>query len=91
MDSDYENEADSFAELVERAEAGSDVLNFPISWYVTLDETDKFEVVFLMPRKYGKTWSLYTHVFDADEAVAWVKDFTRQAAEEWYGWNEDIV
>lgn len=94
MDSKYENEVDSLEELIEQAEQGSDVLNFPISWYVTLnedeDEPNKFEVVFLMPRKYGDTWSLYTHEFDPDAAVEWVKVFTYKAAGDWYGWEEDI-
>lgn len=91
-DSTYPEEVESLDELIEQAEGGSDVLNYPLSWYMTVDDEygddDKFEVVFVMPRKSCATWSLYTHNFDADRAEEWVLDFTKRAATKWYGWED---
>ena len=102
MDVDYESEEfDSFAEMREAAEKSSDSLNFPIGWtiydeqdedwnvYVTpgVTETPSFELIFLLPRKWGKTWGMRTATFDRAEVQQWLDTFVRGEVMRWYGWD----
>lgn len=61
-----------------------------LKWNVThpdnLIELERwFKLVFLMPRKYGKTWSLQTQNFDSEEVKAWLKEWIPQQLSAWYG------
>ena len=74
-----------------KSAAYHDSLNLPISWYFNPpDESDEygFELTFVMPRKYGKTWSLrLAPGFDRAEVEAWLEDWTHGVAAEHYGWT----
>jgi len=101
MEGDYETEYDSFAELKEHAEKASDVLNYPISWfmydeqdedwgeYLAPGEDDKkqFTLTFLMPRKNGQAWSVTTTNFDRTEVQSWLDSFIKAEVLRWYGWQ----
>lgn len=95
MDTTYEaEEFDTFAQLRQKAEAASDVLNFPICWYLYHEgvagwhpsEGREFTLVFLMPRKYGTTWGVTTRNFDPQEVQEWLDTFIRGEVMKWYGW-----
>lgn len=74
-----------------KAQCYYDCLNLPISWYFQPpDECDEygFELVWVMPRKYGKTWSLrLAPGFDRGEVEAWLEEWTREVAAAHYGWT----
>lgn len=91
LDCDSVCDKASLKDLIEHCEVSSDILNLPLSWFLFPgDENEEryFQVVFVMPRKYCRTWSVRTNNFDTEESVAWVKEFTKQAATEWFGWDE---
>lgn len=71
-----------------KADVRHDTLNLPISWYFDPeDEGGKFVLVYVMPRKYGKTWSMVLAPgFDRAEVEEWLETWTRQVAAEHYGW-----
>lgn len=86
-DVDYEGDIYStFAEF--KSAAYYDPLNLPISWYFNpADEGGEFVLVYVMPRKYGKTRSMrLAPGFDRAEVEAWLEDWTKQVASQHYGW-----
>lgn len=98
MESEYVTDCETFAALREHAEQASDSLNFPIGWTLYDESTEdwgafgdeerrSFELVFLMPRKYGKTWSIRTAVFDRPEVEAWLSTWLRGQVDRWYGFG----
>lgn len=93
LDVYYEtNEFDTFEELKDNAERGSNVLNVPLSWYFTPDEDDdgeqakRFTLVFAMPRKDLRTWSVSTTQFDRPVVEQWLKEWIPTQFAEWFGW-----
>lgn len=70
--------------------ASYDSLNLPISWwFYPEDEGGEFVLVFVMPRKYGKTWGQrLAPGFDRAEVEAWLEDWTREFAANHYGWTD---
>lgn len=102
MDSDYGPEDySSLTEFIDAAEAASNSLNFPISWYLydenhedwrkyESDEERNFKLVFLMPRKYGKTWSIrLVGDFDSDALMGWLRSWIRAQSNTWFGFTEE--
>jgi hypothetical protein len=98
MSVDYpESIHDNFADFKAEAEAASDCLNFPISWtFRDSDDEDMFddpfffELVFLLPRKYGKTWSIRLEGdnFDREEIQTWIDTWLKGEVMHWYGWDK---
>jgi hypothetical protein len=98
MDFTYEpEECYDFAELKVEAEGKSDFLNLPIAWAFNclydegvdvVTERECFDLVFLMPRKYGQTWGLRTFKYDRTEVLGWLDTWLREQVNEWYGWSE---
>lgn len=91
LESTYEpGDYDTFEELRADAEAASDVLNLPLSWFFDDGEYDpegpSFTLVFLMPRKYGQTWSMRTRSFDRETVQKWLDTWLRGQINNWFGW-----
>jgi hypothetical protein len=87
-DVDYAEQAHAtFDEF--KAHQRPDSLNLPISWYFNpADEGGEFVLVYVMPRKYGKTWSVrLAPGFDRAEVEAWLEDWTHEVAAQHYGWT----
>lgn len=93
LDSSFEaNVYDTFEELRSAAENASDILNLPLSWFFDEGEDGdygpSFTIVFLMPRKYGQTWSMRTHSFDRPTVQAWLDTWLRGEIDRWFGWAD---
>lgn len=80
-----------------KEQAYFDSLNVPISWFFYPEDAEengelagRLELVWVMPRKYGDTWSIQVKAggYDRAEAEAWLDEFSREAAAEWFGWTE---
>lgn len=65
-------------------------LNLPISWYFNPeDEGGEFVLIWVMPRKSARTWSLkLSPGFDRAEVEHWLEAWTREVAANHYGWTE---
>lgn len=86
---DVDFDGDTFVTLEDLQDAVyHDSLNLPISWYFNpADEGGEFVLVFVMPRKYGKTWSMkLTPGFDRSAVEDWLESWTREVAARHYGW-----
>jgi len=89
LDVDYApNEFDTFAALRESAEAASNALNLPLSWWFGDSDEPGFTLVFVMPRKGNRAWSMTTLTYDRDEVQAWLDTWLRGEISEWFGWEE---
>ncbi|WP_341935322.1 hypothetical protein MRBLWO14_000967 [Microbacterium sp. LWO14-1.2] len=93
LDSTYEaNDFGTFEQLQSEAEAASNSLNLPLSWFFDDGEYDEegpsFTLVSLMPRKHGSTWSMRTRSFDRDTVQAWLDTWMRGEIDRWFGWGE---
>ena len=83
-DVDYEGEVVGTLEEF-KSRCYHDSLNLPISWYFS---PEGFELVWVMPRKNGKTWSLrLAPGFDRAEVEQWLEDWTHKVAAAHYGWT----
>lgn len=92
LDSTYDaNDYDTFEGLRAAAERASDALNLPLSWFFDDGEFDgagpSFTLTFLMPRKYGQTWSMRTRTFDYPTVQAWLDTWLRGEVNRWFGWD----
>ncbi len=87
------NYCDDFRELRAWAEAASDILNLPLSWYFADPDPEydqnlpTFALVFHMPRK-NSNWSVTTSKFDREEVQAWLDTWVRGEITKWFGWQE---
>lgn len=91
-DVDYEGSGGAYLTFEAfKAATYHDSLNIPISWYFNPDDEDgEFVLVYVMPRKYGKTWSMrLAPGFDRAEVEAWLEEWTKQVARRHYGWTEE--
>ena len=70
-----------------KANVRYDSLNLPVSWWFDSD-TGVFTLVWVMPRKGGRTWSVsLAPGYDRNEVEQWLEDWTKSFAAYHYRWT----